>query len=301
MTELSKQIYKTPPLTDAFVVAHLWISRGWQLLPCQPGTKRLVMGFGPNRGVIGGGDDVRFWFQERGANLAVLASDSGVILDFDKIELYDLFAAGWPGLAGSYTESTPRGGRHVFLELAAGDGLALPGLVRGVEVKRFCLAHPSIVEGEKYEIIESGAILTIPPAQLKEALSPFFVVGDKYQPASASRLLGRPGVENGHFSGGSKNRGILAKVKAAWPILSYLTFFEPKLRLEGSGRWRSGRCPWHEDHNPSMWVNLVRNTWGCQACGAHGDIVNWHARRLGTTDQTLAARDLATYHVRVVL
>ena len=104
MSELRTQIYKTPPLTNSCVIAHLWISRGWRLLPCQPGTKRLVMGFGPNQGKIENGEDVRFWFQERGANLAVLASDSGVILDFDKIELYNQFVAGWPGLAGSYTE-----------------------------------------------------------------------------------------------------------------------------------------------------------------------------------------------------
>jgi DNA primase len=90
----------------------------------------------------------------------------------------------------------------------------------------------------------------------------------------------------------------MARVKAAWPITSYLVYFEPGLKLEGRGEWRACLCPWHDDHNPSLRINIVSNTWRCFACGAFGDVVNWHARKLGV-DQHAAARDLARYQVKV--
>ena len=295
MPELSQQLYKTRPLTSAFVVAHLWLSRGFKLLPCQPGTKRLVKTFGPVAGRILLAEDVNYWFRDRGANLAVVAPDPFVILDFDELKYYESFAAAWPDLAGSYTESTPRGGRHVWLSLIEPGGLVVPGLIRGVEVKRFCLVHPSQIGGVSYEILEPGPIRSVSVETVKAALEPFFVPGQSNQPSPTKQPGGLPGGNYGLKNGLRQNRGIMARVKAAWPILEYLTYFEPRLRLEGRGEWLDGLCPWHDDHNPSLRINIVTNTWRCFSCQAHGDIVNWHARKLGITDQLLAARDLDKY------
>jgi hypothetical protein len=296
MSELKEQIYKVRPLTLTFVSAHLWLSRGFKLLPCQPGTKRLVKSFGPVAGQVLLAEDVNLWFRDRGANLAVVAPDSVVILDFDELKAYESWAGGWPELAGSYTESTPRGGRHVFLSLAEPGGLALPGLIRGVEVKRFCMVHPSQIGGVRYEILEPGPIRTVSTETVKAALEPFFVPGQSNQPSPAAPGLGRLGASGGVSIGLRQNRGIIARVKAAWPIREYLEFFEPRLRLDGRGEWLSCLCPWHDDHTPSMRINIVTNTWRCFSCQARGDVINWHARRLQTDDMVLACRDLEQYN-----
>jgi hypothetical protein len=301
MPELSTQLYKTRPLTLAFAVAHLWLSRGFKLLPCQPGTKRLIKTFGPVAGRVLLAEDINYWFQDRGANLAVIAPDAVVILDFDELKHYESFAAGWPDLAWSYTESTPRGGRHVFLRLGDPGGLVIPSLIRGVEVKRFCLVHPSQIGGVSYEILEPGPIRSVSVETVKAALEPFFVPGESNPPSPAAPVLGRPGGKYGLKNGLRANTGILARVKAAWPILEYLTYFEPRLRLEGRGEWLEAVCPWHDDHHPSLRINTFTNTWRCFACGAFGDVVNWHARKLGVSDQVLAARDLEKYQVRFTL
>jgi hypothetical protein len=301
MQVITKELYKARPMTSAYAVAWMWHCRPerFGLLPCQPGTKRLVMGFGPVRGMIESAAEVEFWFKDRGANLAVVSPSKVVILDFDKIELYNQFAAGWPELAGSYSEATPRGGRHVFLSLREGAGLVVPGLIRGIEIKKFCLVYPSQINGSPYEVLEPGPIREFPTETIRKAIEPFFVPGDKCPSLPVAPGLNRPVAFGEGRIGLPGNRGIMARVKKNWTIEQYLLYFEPRLRLEGRGEWRACLCPWHDDHTPSMRINIVSNTWRCFACGAFGDVINWHARKLAITDQLLAARDLDKYRVKV--
>jgi hypothetical protein len=150
--------------------------------------------------------------------------------------------------------------------------------------------------------LENGPILTVSAESLQKALEPFFDLGHKSTPLAGKKPLSPPRAQNDQNSGLRANSGVIAKVKASWPILSYLAFFEPTLRIEGrGGEWRSALCPWHNDHNPSLRINIVTNTWRCFACGAFGDVVNWHALRGNFPDQGEAAKDLARYEIQVGL
>lgn len=40
--------------------------------------------------------------------------------------------------------------------------------------------------------------------------------------------------------------------------------------LRGQGQWRSVRCPFHDDHSPSLSINLVHGGFQCHGCGAKG-------------------------------
>jgi hypothetical protein len=273
-------------INKVIIAAEVWKFRGWHVLPVQPGTKRLVCGYGVNLKNADSWGDMDFWFQTRICNLAVF-SPSGLILDFDDIAAYRQFEAACPEAAASYTESTPRGGRHIFL--VSCDRVRF-GAFDGVEVKRAVLVWPSLVEGKPYAVQNPGHILTLP---VGESLESFFKArGGKLPAFPPARVLSRPEVKQGRFIGRAENRGIMAKAKQAWPLASYLARFEPGLILAGGDRWRSGRCPWHEDTRPSLWVDLVRDLWGCHGCTAHGDIVNWHALRIGAPSQLAAALDL---------
>lgn len=281
-------------LPEIFVAAHLWQARGWQTIPAQPDTKRLVRGFGVYLDKVISGDEVEYWFRARKANLAVIAPPDALVLDFDIPEVYFRFAASWPELATSYTEETPRGGRHVFVRTLepVPSGLVL---TPGIEVKRFVLVYPSTVRGRAYKI-GHGEILQ---GNVWQALKGFVVEGSgKPQSTTSAHAYALPSVTQGGKNGNGEKGGIISEVKAHLPIVVYLQQFEPELFLTGRGkslasRWLQGRCPWHEDHHPSLWVDTERNTWGCHSCGAHGDVVNWHAKRLGCPDQLRAARDLA--------
>jgi len=64
------------------------------------------------------------------------------------------------------------------------------------------------------------------------------------------------------------------------------------LILIGRGTWRSALCPFHDDHSPSLRVNLETGAFRCMACNARGgDVLAFHRMRHGLSFLQ-AARDL---------
>lgn len=272
-------------ILESVGVAREWLARGFSVLPCQPGTKSLVRGFGPNLQKLDDERGIDFWFGVRSCNLAVVAPKDGLILDFDDLTVYGHFLKICPRAAESYTETTPRGGKHVFLFTSVRAEIA--PLVQ-VEIKRFTLAYPSRIHERMYLPEGEREILTVNPTDELRGLLTVKNTG------TASGWSPKP--SQGQIDGSG---GLVAELKGKWPILSYLAFFAPKLKLTGSGRWMTGICPWHKDTHPSLWVDTERNLWGCHACGAHGDILNWHARMYHYARIGDAVRALAKYNVQV--
>ena len=59
-------------------------------------------------------------------------------------------------------------------------------------------------------------------------------------------------------------------------------FEQSGLRLMGRGRWRSAVCPFHDDHTPSLRVNMETGAFRCMACDAKGgDVLAFHRLRYG--------------------
>jgi DNA primase catalytic core len=75
------------------------------------------------------------------------------------------------------------------------------------------------------------------------------------------------------------------------------------IELKGSGKDRLGRCPFHEDGEPSLVVTPAKNLWHCFACGIGGGPIDWvmkakgasfrHAVEVLKADPSLAASSLA--------
>lgn len=67
----------------------------------------------------------------------------------------------------------------------------------------------------------------------------------------------------------------------------------PKLGKANADGWAQGRCPFHEDRNESLSVNLrsVRGGWRCFAGCGRGDLVSFHERLTGQPFKD-AVRDL---------
>ena len=120
MPELSKELYKVHPMIDRCAIAHMWLSTRFWPSSCQPDTKRLVQGFGPVRGVINSPDLINYWFRDRNCNLAIVTVSCAVILDFDKIEIYDQFAAAWPDLRKELHGGNPTRGKAFIFDPMGG-------------------------------------------------------------------------------------------------------------------------------------------------------------------------------------
>src|SRR3989339_708947 len=51
----------------------------------------------------------------------------------------------------------------------------------------------------------------------------------------------------------------------------------PSLKVNGKSE-ALGLCPFHDDHNPSMNVNVETGLYHCHACDAGGDIFSFYMR-----------------------
>jgi DNA primase len=64
----------------------------------------------------------------------------------------------------------------------------------------------------------------------------------------------------------------IAEVKQAVPIADLVSRYLP---LRPSGTALRGRCPFHEDHNPSLMVHPETRRFRCYGCGRHGDVITF--------------------------
>jgi len=53
------------------------------------------------------------------------------------------------------------------------------------------------------------------------------------------------------------------------------------LELRRQGRFMVARCPWHDDHRPSLQVNPERQSWKCWVCDIGGDVFEFIMQREG--------------------
>ena len=78
---------------------------------------------------------------------------------------------------------------------------------------------------------------------------------------------------------------------------SYYRQHVEKLGKPNATGWAQGRCPFHEDHNASMSVNVAdaRGGWRCFASCGGGDLIGFHSRLTGKQFAD-AVRDLIGLH-----
>jgi hypothetical protein len=73
-------------------------------------------------------------------------------------------------------------------------------------------------------------------------------------------------------------------------------FFRTNVKkFRARGRKATGLCSFHEDHRPSLSMDLDRGLFHCFACGASGDIVTFVMRRDGVDFKT-AAQSLGAWN-----
>jgi hypothetical protein len=256
-----------------------WLDHGFALLPCQPGSKALVRGFGPHQQrVVSMGQAVHWWGSGSHPNLAVVSDDKAFILDFDDVTLYESWFASIGELAVTYTEHTPRGGRHAFYHGTVPRGITLRD---GAELKTNCLVAPSTVDGKSYR--RGGqAIRWVDATTILSPLS---------KPGSPTPHLLRT-IELSEAASRERERmkqsSRVTQIKAHFRVLPMLEMYVPHFATIGEGRFVTTRCPFHKggrERNPSMWIDLERQTWGCHACGEHGDVINLYAKLRAITNR----------------
>ena len=276
--------YSTPSdgsqqYSPCFAAALAWLRFGIDLLPAQPDSKHLVAGFGPRLRHVTTPAEAKTWFQDRRCNLAlVCGAPAGlVVLDFDSSMAYLELAARYIEISSTLIAKTRRGFHCYFLWLKP----LKSARIGDAELKAdgaCVMAPPSVVAGHVYTWANDESPLLELPADLSLLSERSAPVVKKARGSARPAAAGSP----------------VARAKAAFPIVE-LVGASVKLTSDRDGRWYHGNCPLC-GHIQDFWVDAQRGLWGCHACSAHGDQINWYARlhNLTVTEAVRAMAGAAT-------
>ncbi len=66
----------------------------------------------------------------------------------------------------------------------------------------------------------------------------------------------------------------IAEIKRSYPLLEVVERSGVRLKRSGAHRWQSA-CPFHEDRNPSFFVDVQTERIVCFGCKVRGDVIDF--------------------------
>ena len=255
-----------------------WLEQGITPIPLCPNSKRPIIPWRKMRAHKPPATIVRQWFDTwPDANLGVLCGAALTVLDFDRPAEYWKWlrsAMSGPLPRTSYTVQTARG-YHVYLHILDAPDRTLS--MGGGEVKGsgYVVAPPSIhPTGVVYRPINLEPVVTI--GHLSEiGIEPEAVIAPPV-PQNGDRKRGKP--------------GLIADIKHDIPIASLLARHTNLFPSSPDGNWLMAVCPLHDDHNPSMWVNMRMGLCRCFVPACPGsryamDVINLYGALKSITNE----------------
>lgn len=268
--------------------AKKWIKQGIAVIPIRYKDKRPLIPWKEYQHTLPTEPELIRWFSGPPVNIAVVCGWRGLaVLDFDTTDAYDLWTAwaemNWDLWADTYTVETARG-IHVYAFLDEPTHNRPLGFMDIKSQGGYVLAPPSLHPSGWYytdngmPILRAKNIAEIMPAE-------WLVVPEPPQPIEPEPVSIWDRANAAQAPVGCT----IEEIKRAIPIESL--FSESWASTNG---YKLVRCPLHNDHNPSMWVDTRRQICGCYAgCTPKPlDVINLYARMKNITNDE-AIRELA--------
>lgn len=294
---------------DLLTTAHNWVDAGIAVIPINWHSKRpaadalCLSGDVDEDGratwlryqtELPSSETLRRWFTGPRRNIGIVTGWQGlVVVDFDDMAAFDCWA-GWatPALQLTYRVLTSRG-VHAYFYIAEPVRNGHLGLIDVKAAGGYVLGagsfHPN---GTTYTALESAPIVSV--GRLFDVLP--FEVEHEPEPAphvAAPVVSVDPGADPWSIAdnppavlssdGAGLVDGILQRVRLE-------DFFPGPFR----GRWQKVRCPFHDDKEPSFWLDLSKQLCGCFAgCTPKAlDVIGLYSRLNGISN-TAAIHELA--------
>jgi len=220
-----------------------WLHQGIAPIPVLYQDKRPAIRWREFQKRLPTESEIKSWFSVK-RNLAIVTGWRNlVVVDFDDFQAFN----DWQiksNLPATYSVLTARGVHcYYFLENPI-NGFALPG----IDVKAgggYVLVPPSVhPSGVSYVPLDKSApILSVD------------VIGDILDVPAGAQTVTKPKPIRGNGWG-----DLVSRVKKSYPILDFF----PNVKKSGNG-WYVTKCPYHDDRNPSFWIDAKRGLCGCFA------------------------------------
>jgi hypothetical protein len=259
------------------ILAHtrFFVSQGVSVFPVYfRGKKPVVKHWEPYKDKLPSDNDLRAWFPSNLRNYAVvLGWQNLAVLDFDEMQAWydwNLWAIdNCRLLDNAYTVKTSRGMHLYFSLLEPRDNLKLPGI--DFKTHGYVIGpgstHPT---GHIYEALSPWYLPIVerledilPAELLEQAVS----MRENYTPIAPVKDCEKaPGVADDIWAEAEQaelftgSLSIVDTIKARWKVENFFPGVKP------DGKWLHVLCPFHDDKEPSAWVNLEKQLFGCHSC-----------------------------------
>ena len=290
--------------TNILDVAQYWQAGGIAVLPIPERQKAARIKWKKFQSEIPSAAQLQTWFN-KSSNLAIVTGHRGLtVIDFDDLDVYDdwLKYGGRCRLAGlvqrfTYQVETGKG-RHVYIRLPEATksrALLKPDGARwGIDIKSrggYVLAPPSFhPSGRPYRAVNPGAMLMLIQA-LSDILPTEMLARPEYQPQRVVARTLQPSLDPwaAAMNPVRLGRGVVERIKEQYHLEDILP-----VEQETGPNFYLTRCPLHDDHKPSMWVQTTDQICGCHAgCTDKPlDVINLYARIHDLSNEE-AIRELA--------
>ena len=259
-----------------------WTSKGFSVIPIQyrdkhPALKQWSM-YQERQPTE---SEVRKWFPTRLHNIAIVTGFNNlVVIDFDEMWVFECWLFLFP--IQTYMVKTKRG-MHVYLKV---DQLPTNYHSNFIDVKGkggYVLIPPSIhPSGFEYQVFLDLPILEV--EKLNDVLPEYLMPVTVHTEQPISPLPVRVEESDPWLS---VEKVIDEKVVDRIREKSLLDFFPNAQPKSNDGRWFITCCPFHNDHNPSFWIDTKRGICGCYAgCTSKPlDVINLASRLYGLSNR----------------
>lgn len=288
---------------DILRIARKWTQLGISVIPIMYRDKR------PNGHLLGGGweeyktrlpEDTELlkWFSGNLHNIGLIVGWKNlVVIDFDDLPTYSKWLL-WTSRKGGITEYAAN---HTYqVETARGIHLYIytphqeqNRKLPGIDIKArggYVLIPPSIhPSGKQYRAINPNAPIIMVEA-LSDIIPPDLLTEDtEYLPlvGVSTQFVAAPAAVDPWQSAlnvPDPSRELVTQVREKHSILSLLPGSQPS---SSGKRWYLTSCPFHDDKNPSFWIDTQRGICGCYGgCTPKPlDVINLYARLRGITNR----------------
>ena len=291
-----------------------WKSNGISTIPIQFRDKKPISRLLPDgkwesyKTTLPTDTELTRWFSSSLRNIGLVVGwQHLLVVDFDNLDSYKkwlLWCARKGGIAEevssrSYLVYTSRG-VHVYVYTSNTElNRKLPGIdikAQGGYVLIPPSIHPSGVvyssPNEKAPIMRINELSDIIPGELLLDETN----NTEYQNSALGNVLksvSRSRVDDPWASAVDVPDPTIDLIQQIRSRHSVVDYFPDARKTSRDGRWLRAKCPFHDDKNPSFWIDTVRGLCGCfGGCTPKAlDVINLHARLHGVSLKE-AVRDL---------
>jgi len=295
--------------------AQYWRQLGIATIPISFKSKQPKVKWLPYTERLPEENELAYWFASDMNNIAIVTGwQNLVIIDFDDMDVFYkwMFWADTSRIASMVRDHTrlhlSSRGVHMFVLCGRADNVEFQTVnakLPKIDIladRKYALLPPSLhPSGKAYEIYRDCLPLSI--GSLYDVLPKKWVDAAIAQkaPRPGSGAAASPSIPSVQFPENydpweaaempEQDRQVVAKIKASVRIEDLIHGWEES---GGNGRWKLTRCPLHNDHNPSFWLDAEN-----QVCGCHAgctplplDVIGLYAR-LHNVDNRTAIMEMA--------